>query len=287
MLINTLIHDILAYSFRIAPPQFMKFHDQTCSNMKTNSFGCHCIESNVKCREILLYLKKSGRFQSLAIANILYQELQLSFGSTFAESLDDMIEDIIYPAFMRKFQHRQITTGLQIKNFSSGTERLETFKDCIANGPDCSVALNSMNDLLSKSFRIFNVMSNDLRLAVNSSLIIIERQMGTLLANLNFLLEVEHENDKEWPTIAFSRLQSDLRKLGRLIYPTQTMTIPEVAQLLGFTQRLGTHGNNMGFSDLDLDFLNKNKDACNVAQFQNEWGKYLNKIFDLLKGTYQ
>ena len=142
--------------FQIVPDEFIGRNDQRCSNLKhlvdqqlnRYALGCHCLEQNEKCREILLFLKQSQRFRALAVANVLYHEIRIASNSSFVVSFNAMLDDIVYPAFARKFKHQNVVMLDGCQHFS-----INSLQDCFDNGPDSVVAFNTMNNLLQISFR--------------------------------------------------------------------------------------------------------------------------------------
>ena len=244
--------------------------------------GCHCVEMSSTCRHILIFLKRFGRFQAIAIKNLIYQEIRQTFDNEYIENFDDMIERIVYPAFFRRFQKRYSTMKNELKIDNPEEATIRTFESCVDDGPNCIVALNTMNELLFKVFRTFHVLNKDLIIPTNRSSISRQRHKGTLVANLNFLLEETPDNVKI-PTIAFSKLQNDLVKLGGLIASPKIFTPPEIVQLLGFTQALGS-GNVENNNLLVSDRLSEIKEACDIDHLHRKWEEYLSKISNRLKG---
>ena len=280
------------YTFVIVPNSFMGGGIQGCSipnpSLKNRPnkgvMGCYCIESNDKCRKILLFLKHFGRFRAMAVANILHREIKQAFEYPFANSFDEMIEKIVYPAFLRRFRERYESRPVQLQNQSSEAPSIKILQSCLEDGPDCIVALNTMNDLLYKVYRIFHIMNKDIRPSLNSSLIARDRHKGSLVANLNFLLTEDLSNSKH-PTAALSQLHRDLEKLGRLVTPAETLTLPEFLHLLGYTQNLGLMKYVEESKDLELSSLSHNTESCHMDQFHLSWHEYLNDISNQLEGN--
>lgn len=276
--------------FLIVPDSFIGGSKPRCSILNSGSYkrqkmlllGCHCLEMSNTCRDILIFLKQFGRFQAIAIKNLIYQEIRQTFDNEYIENFDDMIESIVYPAFFRRFRKRYLTMKNELKiGFPKGL-RIRTFESCVDDGPNCIVALNTMNELLLKVFRTFYVLNKDIMSSTKSSSISRKRHKGTLVANLNFLLEETSDNIKP-PKTAFSKLQNDLSKLGRLITSSKIFTAPEIVQLLGFTQALGA-GNVKKTNLLVFNQLSQIKEACDIHHLHKKWEDYLNKISNRLKG---
>ena len=269
----------IRYIFQIVPDEFIGKNDQRCLKLShvvhqeqnRYALGCHCFEQNKKCREILLFLKQSKRFRALAVANALYHEIRLSSNSSFSVSFDTMLDDIVYPAFERKFKHRHVVKQ----------EGCQPLQDCFDNDPDSVVAFNTMNNLLQRVFRVYYVMNKDIKPPSDSTLVGRKRHHGTLIANLNFLLK-EGEPDNKMPTVAISKLQDDLIGLGKWIAPTQKLTIPEVMQLLGYTQSLGLNPDAENTEKFAIDFFRK--DICQIEQFHKSWQNYLDIVSEQFEG---
>ena len=269
----------------------MRGDEPACSNSNQNLIiqennhvmGCYCIQSNENCREILWFLKHVGRFGVMSIANILYNEISLSIEDAFAESFDAMIENIVYPAFFRKFSKR---SEAMKKAFTDQPHRVSSsniFKKCIDDGPDCAVALTTMNNLLFKVFRVSHVLNIDIRPTVNSSMIARQRRQGTLIANLNFLLD-DQTQENEHRSVAYTELETDLRKLGELVIPTQPLSLPQILKLLGYTHILGKNTDSKTAKDLDIGLLKRNQESCNIDQLQQNWQNYILEVSNQLEG---
>ena len=271
--------------FQIVPDEFIGRNDQRCSNLtqlvdqqqNRYALGCHCLEKNEKCREILLFLKQSQRFRALAVANVLYHDIRLASDSSSVVSFNAMLDDIVYPAFIRKFKRRHVVMLDGCQHFS-----INSLQDCFDNGPDSVVAFNTMNNLLQKVFRVYFVMNKDINPPSDSSLVGRKRHHGTLIANLNFLLEEGELNDK-MPTIAFSKLQDDLIGMGKWIAPTKMLAIHEVMQLLGYTQSLGLNPDAENTGKFEIEFFRK--DICKIEQLHKSWQHYLNVVSEQFRGT--
>ena len=245
--------------------------------------GCHCIETNLKCRDILLFLKSSGRFRAQAVGKALHQELRLAIEDTFANDFDEMIEMVMYPAFLRRFRKRYGNLQKGLDNMNLAFSSIKTFQNCLDDGPDCIVAMNTINSLLHKTFRIFNVLNQDIRPQNKSLTLARRRNRGTLIANLNFLLDNDSAKS-EIPTVAMSELQSNLAELGEMIAPSGAITLPQTLQLLGYTQNLGIETNPKRFKDFDLSFSKTSEGHCDMEQLQRSWQFYMNAVSDYYEG---
>ena len=134
-----------------------------------------------------------------------------------------------------------------------------------------------MNSLLLKAFRVFHILNKDIRTPLNSSSIARKRHLGTLIANLNFLIEHNRENG-QLPSIAYTTLQSDLIKLGKLVAPSQSVSLPQILQLLGFTQKLGSKTDLIISHESENYLPNDVKELCDLDHLHHKWQDYVNSF---------
>ena len=246
-------------------------------------FGCYCIESNLKCRDIVLFLKSSGRFRAQAVGKALHQELRMAIDDTFANNFDEMVEKVMYPAFLRRFGNRYDILQKGLDSINPETSSIKSFRNCLDDGPDCIIAMNTINFLLHKTFRIFNVLNQDIKPKNKSLTLARKRNQGTLIANLNFLLKKD-STKSELPTVAISELNSNLAELGEMVAPSNVATLPQFIQFLGYTQNLGIGNNAKRYKDLDLSFSKASKEHCDMEQLQRSWHFYMNAVSEYYEG---
>ena len=286
---------------------------------------CHCLESSDKCKSVLLFLAKSGRFRSNAISNVLDQELRLTYDSAFTKDFDSMIENVLYPAFLRRFRKRienmqlsfldeTIYKSLQklVQNYyETGQDDLITLKQR-GNTPekrdyyrfveklrlksDYVFAMDTMNTILQNFFRGSHTLNKYMQQQLPS--VSRRRHLGTMVANFNFLLK---ENRPGKPTPAFMGIEKDLAKVGKLIIPSQKLSLIEILRLLGYTHDLQTKTNNENLKiqyakckhngDADcidkyqhyIEYLKK-KEYCDIESLHQSWRVYMKKILGTFKG---
>ena len=280
---------------------------------------CHCLESSDKCKSILLFLAKSGRFRSNAISNVLDQELRLTYDSTFTKDFDSMIENILYPAFLRRFRKRidivqrsvldeTIYKNLQklLQNYYetapndliSRERDYYGFVEKLRFKSDYVFAMDTMNTILQNFFRGSHTLNKYMQQQNQLPSVSRRRHLGTMVANFNFLLKENHPGK---PTPAFMGIEKDLAKVGKLIIPSQNLSLIEILRLLGYTHDLQTKTNNENLkiqyakcktngdaTCIDkyqhyIEYLKK-KEYCDIESLHQSWRVYMKKILGTFKG---
>ena len=231
-----------------------------------------------------LFLRKARRFQAKAVSDLLYKEILTNLDFQFVQNFDEMIDNLVYPAFVRMFENRHLSMMNESEYQLDNTPSIKTFEHCLNDEPDCIVALSTINTLLNKVFRVFYVLNQDIRLPNNRTSTTRERNQGTVIANLNFLLDL-HTTNYHDPKVASSLLRHDLEKLGRLIAPYQTLTLPDIMQLLGYTQGIESSQDDPNSENIELEFLTS-LHSCDISRLKKMWFNYLDEISKHLEGIH-
>ena len=195
--------------------------------------GCYCLEVNENCREILWFLTLDGRFSVKANIEVIYREAITVFQRRFVESFDELIDQILYPIFITKFSKKHEFLRSNSVNRYREIETLDTKRKCLLDGSNCYVALNGINGLLNKFFRKFSVLNKEFDPRVSSITFGAERRYGTLLANLNFLLD-ENQFKGNQPNVELLQIRTDLTNLLQAVIPSQNISLSEFIGLLGY-----------------------------------------------------
>jgi hypothetical protein len=227
---------LIIYLFLIKVPEdFFNEKNSKCIRRK-NSLGCYCMETNANCTRILRFLTLNGRFSVKANVDIIYREAVLLLGYQSAETFEDLVNQILYPIFLDRFLQKNLELE-KTQNVSS----LPNEKDCWTNGPDFDTAFKIFDARLNNLFRTFYVLNRDLATTVGSSSLKAERHFGTLLSNLNFALDTK-ANGNKGTNVEYSTLQADLKSLFEMIIPEENLSITDFLGLMGYSERLGAHG---------------------------------------------
>ena len=281
-------------NFLLVPHHFMTGESSDCLNLNQTlkgksdclSMKCRCLEMNEKCRDIVLFLTSIGRFSATAMTQVLYREGTLSHWNRFSCSFDDMIENIVYPIFLRRFENR--FKRFQEKSAREIQEKLENEDDCEEYGPDCIVALNSVSTVLHKFFRKFNILNQDVETSIGLATNLNERYLGTLLSNINFLLD-DFTPYSSHSSVASLKLQEDLRNLNYLFGFPGNLAFPDIVHLLGYTEGYESEPGNME-EGLDVNKTRSEGSTCNIDNLKQYWDNYVrrgnNEIENLGNASY-
>ena len=269
------------YNFLLVPHIFITGESPGCKNLNQTlngnsdclSMKCRCLEINEKCRDMVLFLTSIGRFSATAMTHVLYREGILSHSNQFSCSFDDMIEHIVYPTFLRRFENR--FKRFQEKSATKMQEKLENEEDCEEYGPDCIIALNSVSTLLHKFFSKFNILNQDFETSKAMATNLNERYLGTLLSNMNFLLD-DFSPYNNHSSVASLQLQENLRNLTYLFGFPGNLAFPDLVHLLGYTEGYESEPENI---EEEL-YGNKTRfegSTCHIDNLKQYWDNYVRK----------
>ena len=240
----------IRYQFNIVPETFFSTIHPHCKYLAENSphelrqssVGCHCIEDSLPCREILQFLTFKGRFAVNGILKMLFNDVIVSFPTTSVNNFNTMMEEMIYPIFTDKFSKKFSFLKKKGQNVVQNVIKIKTESDCVSYGLDCIVAIDRLNNTIQNFYRIFAILNKEYGGGNTSSKFEVKRNLGTLVANLNFQLgsnDVENLRtpDKSYePAYVHSiQLQNDLRNLLGNIVPSNEITLTDMLSLLGYT----------------------------------------------------
>ena len=219
-------------------------NNETILRQKGYHLGCHCIETNEKCKEILWFLTLDGRFNIKSNTEIIYREATTSFAYTHVKDFNDMMEKVVLQIFEKRFKEKNanlISKSVLFKKVA----KINTKDACIQYGPDCIASLQGLNDILNRIFRISFVLNKDLVLEnTNSITQIRERYYGTLLVNRHF--DYLNELHQRYPvTNEAFQIGTDLEKLFRLLTTSQNLT--QFLEMLGYAD--DSFGSRLDISD--------------------------------------
>ena len=104
-----------------------------------------CIKTNINCSQTLTNLTLNGRFAIKSKADLIYQDAMTSSGHQFVGTMEELIENIIYPTFERLFSKRNIFLSNNSIGGSQEVANILNVNDCLKHGPDCEVALHVLD----------------------------------------------------------------------------------------------------------------------------------------------
>ena len=260
------------------PESFIHGNDPSCLysnkslniNTNCNSIECECVEGNEKCRNMLWFFTETGRFSSGAMTFVLYQEVASSNQNQFACTLEAMIENIVYPAFLKRFGKR--FSRMQEKHWGT----MKTEEECNEYGIDCKVALNKIKLLLQKFFRIYHIFNGDFATSKGSETGSNQRYHGSLLANMNFLLGDVAQN-RIHSTPAYVQMKKDLAELTKSYNPLGNLALPDLIRLLGYSEGYGTYKQSPIIQGNVLNDTSQTEMHCNIDRLNQYWDIYANK----------
>ena len=276
----------------------------------------HCVERSNKCREILHYLTIDGRHSVMSNLEMIYQDATTENVLTYAENLEDLVSNIMYPIYSKRFSDR-----MKLVKPDHDAFKITTFKECKKYGQDCLVALKLLKSALKTFYRTYHVLNQEFDGTMSSSRYNWEKYYGTLVANTNFQFDDSYE--EMWnlmktsnfdPLFADSqldvsstRLQKDLVKLLESMMASNNISLPDFLGLTGyndvFTIEHFNYQNNGGLEQncsalkepvratcqhfgilkklhplLSLDPLYLEKTPCNLGVYLEKWVEYLDNM---------
>ena len=237
----------------------------------------------------------------MANIQIIHQDAMTLFEETFTDSFDEMIDEIIYPIFIQRFSFRRDMLQLSASNQYDTVKNIKSEQDCLSYGPHCPVALRRLNDMLNQFYHKFSVLNQEYGLPISASQFDWDRYYGTLLANMNFQIDMDYE--KFWstlkhtepsdtlmkrsmnnPNVASSQLQNDLVKLVDTIIPSQNTSLTDVLGLLGYSDPFVVTGikstyevsnKNVLHPRHGLDPMHIERSTCDLRLYFERWNEYL------------
>ena len=63
---------------------------------------------NEKCRRIIHFLTLSGKHDVVANTQIMYQEAIISYGNIHVESFKELVDEVLYKIFEKRFENKNI-----------------------------------------------------------------------------------------------------------------------------------------------------------------------------------
>ena len=227
--------------------------------------GTYCQSKNEKCGIILDFLKLNGRSLLTSNLQILREDALKSSISVFADNFDSLIDKVLYPVYEKRFLNRhQLLRVKEKRNSASlGPNTFDEKKTKL----EASIFVDGLGETMKRLFNVFYVLNcedgNDERGHMHDW----GRHIGTTLANLNFLLDIEYENnwinfkkestinpkseiEMRYADVATENLQAQLRALLSDIFPLTAISLTDIASLLGYS------------NDFEMEKLNLTK--CKV-----------------------
>ena len=159
------------------------------------------------------------------------------FGHKYVETFNQLIDQIVHPIYLKRFSKKHAFLQNNTVSLDTEVENIRTEEQCFNIGPDCRGAFHGLNDALNKFFRTFTVLKKYFKTDKDSPKSFEIRNHGTLLANLNFLLESDRTKD-ETMSVVNSQLELDLTKLLNNIIPSPNVPLDEYLGLLGYCNGL-------------------------------------------------
>ena len=239
------------------PQQFFKNNLHICKDTQNcapekhlkNALKYHCIEANEKCKEVLLFLTLNGRFSVMVNLHFFYQDAMTDFAEFSIKNFDDLIDQIIYPIFQKRFSSKNSLLRMTSVGQSIDSE-IKTNEDCVSYGSDCTVSVDHFIDTLADFYGKFAVINKEFEASSSKTFFKLERYYGTLIANLNFQLDMDYE--QAWhllkssktdvsslngkANVASSQLQNDLSLLLDSIMPASNISLTDLIGLLGYSR---------------------------------------------------
>ena len=216
------------------------------------------------------FLTENGRFSSEAMAFVIYQDVTMFNQNQFACTLEDMIENIVYPAFFKRFGKRFMR--LQEKHWHT----IKTEEECKEYGIDCKIAMHKIKLLLQKFFRIFHIFNRDFAPSNDPEMVSNQRYHGTLLANMNFLLEdISQTQIQSKP--AYVQMKKDLVEFTKAFNPNGNLALPDLIHILGYSEGYETYQQIPVMQQNVLNYSSENERLCNNDRLRQYWDTYVNK----------
>ena len=231
------------------------------SDMKT-----HCEKFNDKCKTILNFLKLDGK--SLFNTNLqILREDSLKFAiNVFAQNFDSLIDKVIYPVYEKRFliRHQFLQTKSNARNSSLYELHERNTKQTKA---ETTIFIDGLVKTIRRLFNIFYVLNCESSTDNPYFMHKWEKDIGTSLANLNFLLDTDYENNwyrfkKEstirpqsqtqmtYAGVATENLQKQLRATFSNLFLTSRISVTDIIGLLGYA-------NNFEIENLDFSKCTK------------------------------
>ena len=253
---------------------------------------------------MLTFLILDGPFSINSNLQLLMEDARKMFGTVFTNTFDSLMDKVISPIFKQRFSKRISLSGSRTKE----DQRLLSFKtkgDCIKLGPRCSVILNRfINTIhrLSNIFFVLNIEHKESAPVLHNW----KRNVGTLLANINYLLDDKYERrwkyirdqsskEENWDknskmaNVAKVNMHDELTDLFNDMIPDQNISLPDMLGLLGFADGERTEETmekELKYSLPGFDPLfHKPKSNCNLHYYFQSWVQYRGRI-DIFSTDY-
>lgn len=237
----------------------------------------HCEKLNGKCKTILNFLKLDGKSLLNTNLQILREDsLKLAI-NVFAHNFDSLIDKVIYPVYENRFliRHQFLNTKLNAQNTSIHELNERNTKQTKA---ETTTFIDGLVRTIRRLFNIFYVLNCESSADNPYFMHNWEEDIGTSLANFNFLLDTDYENNwyrfKKESTIrpqsqtkmthaavATENLQKQLRTTMSTLLPISDISVTDMIGLLGYA-------NNFEIENLDFSKCTKRhgrmKKECNL-----------------------
>ena len=270
----------------------------------------YCVERDKKCREILQYLTIDGRHSAMSNLEIIYQDATTQHPFTYADNFDDLITNIIYPIYSKRFSER-------IKLITKDQDAC----DCSKYGQNCLVALTLLESTLKTFYRTYHVLNKEFDDSISTPPFNWENYYGTLVANINFQFDNTYEemwhlmktsNLKYFPLesqvgVSSTQLHKDLVKLLESMIPSHNISLLDFLGLAGYNDEFRLeHSHDEHDSDLEkdcsafnetfrstckhfnilkslhpllsMDPIYMEKPPCDLGVYLDKWTKYLDNL---------
>ena len=190
----------------------------------------HCIKENKKCRIIFDFLAANGIFSIGTYLQKLSEDTFKEFPNGYADSFNEMMDQIIFPTFESKFsQKRPKNNGkysvYEIENIKG--------KNCFELQGHRLVTLKRLGVVLKKFYNKFYVINNEFDQLKSNSIYGWDRYYGTLMTSLNYDLE----SPKVISSLRSMQMRKDMISLMNDIIPSTNLPITDVIGLLGYNNK--------------------------------------------------
>ena len=274
-----------------------------------------CIERNVKCRHLLLYLILDGKYSINSNLKLLMEDSRKMFGKhslKVTNTFNSLIDQVVYSAFEQRFSNRfsslynntkadQLLLDSKIEQGGRGTNkdiRSSLFRHlaipaALRLGSDCIDILNRLINSMLRLVNIFFVLNIENK-ETHPDIHRWNRNIGTLLANMNFLLDEKYENrwkhvrrqsliddDLEkkstMSNVAKVNLYDEMAELLSELIPVHKVALTDLMGLLGFTDSKKTEDTLYPLLGFDHLFYTPTS-HCNLPDYLNSWSQYRDQV---------
>ena len=245
-----------------------------------NKFACYCIVHNPECNEILTFLNISGEFTLKMNIETMYEDAMQLLGNESVESANTLLSRIVYPIFNNTFSERfAMLRNQPLHEWSRSKSYRISHEDCVQE-THCVTALNALTSMLKKFHNTFSVLQTSTKWKW-------DRNIGSLVTNLNFLVDLKYERSRHdlKENVVGSRisnsnanivsvgLQDDLVILLSKILTRQNISLTDMLALLGYGSLIDApemlhplHG---------FDRKHRKRTECDIDLYLKIWTEYL------------